>query len=359
MPCRERGFGNIDVKVSPLFKCENEPFGPAHVLAAAAFWGELAPLADAVRRRLAIVARARAAGVAVEDEVLQAASEGFRRDRELRTARATSAWLKARCVSLEAFTDYLEGEYLEGIPGAPEAVVAADTDDDGLAAALWPHAVFSGVADAWIHRLTARVAIAREEAGEAGIPPSIFDTGGEAVSLPEDLALWIKRLGLPHNWREELRNLEAAHRRFSLAALTGDRMDRVLRKRWEVLFALDVELCGFPNEAAAREGCLCVTEDGVAMDGVAALAGGSYWEGRLLLGDLPENLRAKALSAREEALLPVFEWNGQHVVCRVRAKFEPSVTDTQTRGIVEGVVLEEMAAPLIKRHITWPAGAAI
>ena len=333
---------------------------PAHAITALALWRLLAPSLATTAHRLACAAHARRAGIEVAGADLQSASEQFRRVRGLRSAGATEAWMASWGVSVEAFTDYLEREALRGLL---RDQVPAGTEDDvvwdaPLREALWPDAVFGGEASGWCHRLAARLAVAHERSGEPGLPASLFDPAAAPGLAPDALRVWIDRLDLPHTWFDRLITLESAYARFSETVLTPARMDALMRARWDTLFMLDFEMGRFATEAAAREACLCVTEDGSTIERVCAMAGGKFHQGRVMLGDVPEGMRARALSATSGTLMPVFAWNNDYAVCRVLGKSEPSLDDPKTRAIVSEAVLEDAVRPLVRQHITWAPGIA-
>lgn len=339
-----------------LFSCGGERYIPAHVLAVAAFWGELDGLYVESLQRVKALKRAQTEGVQISDDDLQARSEAFRRHHGLRTARATESWMATRGVTVSEFSDFLEREALRGyFKEAPSRSRKDPARDAGAVAYLWPDAVFTGLADDWCQRLAVRAAAAREVAEDGGIPASLFDTGGEAAAR---LIRWLERFGLGEEWFERLRALDAAYTHFATSVQTPSQLDAALRARWERLFAVDLEIGGFNAETAAREASLCVSEDGASFDEICREGGGLLHRGPMLLGDLPDAMRTQALSLPVGSLLPVFAWDGRFIVCRILAKSEPSMSEARVRDTVVAAVLDEAVVPLLKRHITWPHGAA-
>ncbi len=338
-----------------IFSCGATVFTPAHILTAAAFWGELDEHYVESRKRLLALKRAREEGIEISDEELQGSSERFRREFGLRTAHATETWMAGRGVTIDAFTDFLERD-------AALAILCGDTikasrkhptRDTDTMAVLWPDAVFTGAGDVWSRRLAVRAAAARDVAEGAGIPASIFDTLGGDVS--DGMLPWLDHFGLDAAWFTRLRVIDAAFAHFSSVVQTPARLDAALRARWDALVAVDVELGGFPSESAAREAFLCVSEDGMSLEEICREAGGQYNQGALLLGDLPLAIRAQALSTPAGSLLPVFPWGESMVLCRLLGKTEPSLNDPRTNETVRAAVLDDALQPLIKRHIAWAA----
>ena len=339
-----------------LFSCGADRYTPAHVLAAAAFWGEVDGLYVESLQRVQALKRAQTENVQVSDDELQAQSEAFRRYHGLRTARATENWMSIRGVTVAEFTDFLEREALRGrLKEAPSRSRKDPARDGSAVAYLWPDAVFTGLGDDWCQRLAVRAAAAREVAEDNGIPASLFDTGGEAAAR---LMRWLERFGLGTVWFERLRALDAAYTHFAASVQTPSQLDAALRARWEKLFAVELEIGGFNTEAAAREALLCITEDGATFEAICGEGGGLLHRGTMLLGDLPDLVRTQALSLPVGSLLPVFNWDDRYIVCRVIGKSEPTLDDPRVRDTVVAAVLDEAVAPLLKRHITWPRGAA-
>lgn len=344
-----------------LFESGETPFSPAKVLSAAALWGELDPLAESLRAQLKRVAQIRAEGLEADTTALQTESERFRRARGLRTAQATEAWMAAWGVTLESFTEFLELQALCGpldLAAQTDAGDASRGYDTELLDALWPAAVFAGHGEDWCRRLAARVAATGERGSSSDLPASLFDPASVPGLAPAALRQWMERLDLPASWFDQLIGFEAAYARFAESVQTPARLDAVMRARWSALFTMDFEMGGFRSEAAAREACLCVTEDGVPIEEICAMAGGRFHQGRVMLGDVPDGVRTRALSATAGALLPVFAWNDQYVVCRVRDKSEPSLDDAAVREATGRVVLEDALRPLVHRHIRWAPGIA-
>ena len=351
---RSRG---IRVNEPVLFSSGDFHVTPGHVLSAAALWSILDPYRGVLVRRIARVEAARVQGAEVDSEALQQASEQFRRARGLRTAQATSAWMEAWGVSLEAFTEFLEQTLIYRDLESGDRT--AGTLDTALTAEeLWSAAVFGGEGEAWCHRLAARLAAAQERGRLSDLPASLFDPASVPGLTPDALRRWIDMLDLPTHWYDQLIELEAAHARFSESVLTPERLDAVMRARWSTLFTMDFEMGSFHSEAAAREACLCVTEDGVAIEEICAMAGGSFRQGRVMLGDVPDGVRTRALSATAGTLLPVFAWDNKYMVCRVRDKSEPNLDDATIREAVGRVVLDDALRPLIQRHIQWSPGVS-
>jgi hypothetical protein len=339
-----------------IFSCGANVFTPAHILTAAAFWGELDEHYMESRKRLLALMRAREEGIEISDEELQGRSERFRREFGLRTARATETWMAARGVTLDAFTDFLERDAALAVCGGDPGRTSRKhpTRDRDTMAVLWPDAVFTGAGDGWSRRLAIRAAAARDVAEGAGIPASIFDTMGGDLS--DGMLPWLEYFGLEVAWFNRLRVIDAAFAHFTSVVQTPARLDSALRARWDALVAIDVELGGFPNDSVAREAFLCVSEDGMSLEEVCREAGGHYNQGGLLLGELPQAIRAQALSTPVGSLLPVFPWGESVVLCRLLGKSEPSLENPRTNETVRAAVLDDALQPLMDRHIAWAAG---
>jgi hypothetical protein len=313
--------------VAPLFLCDSYSYLPAHVLAAASVWGRLDAPRQRLRRALAALQWGRAGEYAVEDSALQEASEAFRRAHGLRSSQSTQAWLEARSVSIDDFGDYLERRAFMELQQRVSSASDGASREEEIAPLLWPELVFSGEMAPLCRDLAGRVAVA----AEAGDP--VCPAAGE-----EEAAV---------------RGFDARFAQFTAQVVTPARLESALRSRWGELFRVDCELARFAQLEVAREVRLCVAEDEAELLALAQAADGAYQEGEALLSALPAPLRAGVQAAGEGTLLPVISWDDGHVVCRVRAKYEPSLLDGETRARVERAVVEDAVAPALVRHITW------
>ena len=97
------------------------------------------------------------------------------------------------------------------------------------------------------------------------------------------------------------------------------------------LTRFEVETIEVDSLDAAREALLCVREDGMSMEEVAAEGRYPYRHPEVLLEEIPEDLQQKFLSVPPGDILdPIARGDGFHV-CRVIGKAEPDVDDPVVR----------------------------
>lgn len=312
-----------------LFVCASVAFSRHDVLTAADAWGELDAVRDDARLRLACQHAARDAGLSCGDDVLQAASEAFRRAHGLRNGDLTRAWMARWQVSVDEFGDYLEREELLRRFRArlPANLQSESVDAAALEEVLWPDAVFTGYAERWSEAIAARATAAQALGDSAALSAS----GLERVHL-----------------------LDAALQHFASRAATPEATQAALESHWRDYLSFDCEFGYFTTAESALEARLCVEEDGEELAAVCAEAGGRFHRARLLHVDLPAPMRTGALSCAPGAIIPPVDLSGEHVLCRVLAKDSPDLNDANTRTRVRDSLLAEALRPLMAQHVAWP-----
>ena len=312
-----------------LFQCSGRAFTSRHLVAAAQLWQGLEGPRLRIRRALAGAAWAQRVGLAIDDAVVQEASERFRRDRGLRSAKATQAWLDAHAVGIDDLADFLERQALADMHAQNEAGHPATVDEATVEALLWPELVFSGELPGLCRQLARQAAVAAEAQALSAEPG-------------EDLALLV-------------RALDARFAAFAKEAAPPARIETALRVHWGDFLRIACECASFADQDTAREARLCVCEDGAELAHVATSAGGTHWAGTVLLCQLPDGVRDAIQAAGEGEALPVISSEGQHALWYVRAKQRPSLDDAETHARLREAVLDEATAPLVAAHITWGA----
>lgn len=312
-----------------LFVCASVAFSRQDVLTAADAWGELDVVRDDARLRLACLDAARDAALSCGDDVLQTASETFRRAHGLRNGELTRAWMARWQVSVEEFGDYLEREELLRRYRArlASSMQVESVDAAALEEVLWPDAVFTGHAERWSEALAARATAAQALGDNAALSAS----------------------GL-----ERMHLLDAALQNFASRAATPEATQAALESHWRDYLAFDCEFGHFATAESALEARLCVEEDGEELAAVCAEAGGRYHRTRMLHLDLPAAMRAAALSCAPGTVIPPVDLSGEHVLCRVLAKDSPDLNDANTRARVRDNLLAEALRPLMAQHVAWP-----
>ena len=348
----------IDSKV--IFLCGERSFTVRDLLGAAHFRGELEPAWKNLLRLVAAERKADAEGLEVVDDAIDNAAEQFRYQRDLITAEETEGWLTERGLTLSDFSAHFVrhywGEKWEDIE--PEVVDYFSAPND-LRELLTSELILSGELDRMALRLSWRVAArcaAEERPASAELIAEEQARFFERSGLAEDqLAEWLERLGCDPEWFRAALEMEAIHRRDCDALLSRQAREREVAALRLPLTRFEVETIELDSLDAAREALLCVREDGMTMEEVAAEGRYPYRRPKPLLEEIPEELQQKFLSVHPgEILEPIAHGDGFHL-CRVIGKAEPDVNDPVVQERAENRILDRHFADLTTRHIQWRA----
>src|SRR2546428_2566211 len=91
--------------------CGTREYKARDAIEAALFRGELNSVWGEFLSRLAFEKRAEELALELDDDALDSAAETFRYQHDLITAEETEQWLRARCLSLDEFSDYFARQY--------------------------------------------------------------------------------------------------------------------------------------------------------------------------------------------------------------------------------------------------------
>ena len=143
--------------------------------------------------------------------------------------------------------------------------------------------------------------------------------------------------------------MEAVYLRDSDALLTRDARAREISALRLPLTLFEVETIEFDSLDAAREALLCVRQDGMTMEEVAAEGRYPYRHMEILLEDVPEDLQQKFLSATPGAILePITRGEAVHL-CRILGKAEPDVDDPTVKTRAEDRILDRYFGELTRQ----------
>lgn len=349
----------------PALIANGHPLTVADVVVAAHWRGELQAAWTRLLRLLACQDRATAleetGNLVADEEALQVRSEQFRYDRDLITAEETERWLEDRGLTLEDFDAHFLTHYWGDVleePVEPEAIDYRSAADD-LQDRLVAHLVLSGEVDRMARALGWR--IAARAAGDASAPDDDAAGPGDGRDSADAMTVaWAARIGADPQGITQLPYLEAAFERERRRLLTPDRIDSTLARRRLAFSRVDLETVDVDTIDAAREVALCVREDGLSMEAVAAEGGYPYERAQTILEDLGPDLQQHLLRAVDSEMLEAVAHEGGFHVRRLLGRSEPDADDEEVRSRVEQVLLDEHFADLMRRCIRWPgaAGAA-
>jgi hypothetical protein len=358
-----------------VFRCQDRDYAARHVLASAAFHGEMAGVREALRNTLACAGYAAEHGYELDDAALQAASEAYRAARGLVTAQATALWLEARDVSIEDFSeclerrlwrqrfaddlDWIRSDYAPPFGGLPSEG-SAEAEIERL---LWIEAALDDAFDPWALWLARRVALMAECGGNASIEKEAKDEEtarflARAGITPEgadhrSAATWLSVHRCDAAWFGELIDLEVLYRQKRHALLTPANFSREMQVRRLALIRIDVEAAAFPAEDIAQEACWCVAEDGDSLEEVCARAGGTRYHASVFLERLPSELQQQFLSASGGQVFRPVKQEDRYWIYRVRRKMEPDMADPEVQEQLAHALVTKYFDELVDKHIQW------
>lgn len=307
-----------------VFAVGNDEYSWPDVVQAAKAWGDWAALEADVRHVLACVDHLRATGEEPgEDELDEAASE-FRYDRDLVSAEEMEAWLEARNLTVDEWMEYILGAVsVRRCAGLePPIVPGAAVKEEDVERHLTIEAVCSGACDDWARRL----------AGRAAAAAAIGDEGGDA---------------------ERLERLDAAFQVYRQRVLTP----QVLRDQLSVRHLDWIRIHGlkvvFPSEPMAREAALCMKEDHLSLEEVAADAGQVVHEVAATIDELAPEHRDRFLAARPRDVVGPLPVDTAFELCLVKEKILPSIEDDDIRARAEDAVLQRLLKREVAERVRW------
>ncbi|MEP6809226.1 MAG: hypothetical protein ABI992_03215, partial [Chthoniobacterales bacterium] len=167
------------------------------------------------------------------------------------------------------------------------------------------------------------------------------------------VADWLAHRNQNDFWLTEMIELEAACARERERVVTPEACKREFTALRFQLTIFEVEVIEFDTLDAAREALLCVREDGMEMEEVAAEGHYSFRQERLLLEDIAPELQQLFVSIIPGKVLEPIEQSGEYRLCRVLAKNEPDPEDAGVRRRVEQRVLDRHFAELVNQRVHW------
>ncbi|MBA3960964.1 MAG: hypothetical protein H0X40_03560 [Chthoniobacterales bacterium] len=341
-----------------VFGSGDRNFSVRDVIDAAHFRGEVAASWKNFLREIAVEEKADEAGQEADDEAIDTAAERFRYNHDLITAEETEKWLAERGLSLGDFSSYFVRRYWSETAEDDGATDAADylAAPEDLRALFTMELTFSGELDGMAQRLSWRVAAkaAAKEEADAQIFAVAEANFRERQGLPESEENdWLGKLGRNEEWLRAQIAMEAIYHRACAALLSPEARAREISALRLPLTNFEVETLEFDSLDAAREGLLCVQQDGMTMEEVASEGRYPYRHTEVLLEDVPEDLQQKFLSVTPgETLEPITHGEGFHL-CRIIGKAEPNLEDPMVKERAEDRILDRHFAELCSNHIQW------
>lgn len=316
------GIHTTPVSERAVFAVAGRTFAWANVICAAKAWGDWAQCEQSAREGRSALTSAERAGLALDGPEFDAEEERFRRSRRLLAADELMSWLARRDVVVSAWRDYVRGVVLRRRWDAAYSVLPPA---DG--AAVWVHATCSGTLDSVAHRLAERVAVA----DATGVLSHFGDPLTEA----------------------EIAELDRIYGEFCERSATVDAIEREVDRHRLDWLTIEWRSQAAADEEVLREAALCIREDGVDFEEVAAAAALPVQRRRTDLDRADAELRAHLLGARVGDLLGPVTVQGEYRLMQVLDKRLPTSDDPEIRARArDAVVGRAVDAELVDR-VRW------
>ena len=352
----EVGTDAIEGRV--VFVSGDHSFSVRDLIDAAHFRGEVESVWRDLLRFVAAENQANENDLEIDDSAIDAAAEQFRYQHDLITAEETERWLAERGLDLGDFSAYFVRHYWAETANetAGDAIDYLSASAE-LRALLTIELILFGELERMAGRSSWRIAARQAEGGDRVDPGLLAEeetrflqrTGLEKEQVKE----WLGQLGRDEEWLQEQIAMEAVYLRDSNALLSRDARAREISALRLPLTLFEVETIEFDSLDAAREALLCVRQDGMTMEEVAAEGRYPYRHTEILLEDVPEDLQQKFLSATPGAILePITRGEAVHL-CRILGKAEPDVDDPLVKTRAEDRILDRYFCELTAKYVQW------
>jgi hypothetical protein len=337
--------------------CGGKEYNARDVIDAALFRCELASIWKEFLIGVEADERATELNLEPDYDAVDAAAEAFRYNHDLITAEETEQWLDARSLSLEDFTGYCTRQYWRS--ATKEKIEPDDIDlvsaSPELRNLFTAGLVFSGQLSRLNTHLTWRLA-ALSTIGQTNL--ECERTGAERKAFLErtqvkesKLKGWLGQLARDEKWLDEMVRLEAAYQKLREQVLTPQQRQKQLTSLRMPLTQFEAEVIELESGEAAKEALLCIRQDGMSMEEVAAEARYPYRRITFLHKAVPEELKQKFWSASAGDVLDPLPRGEGFELYRITRKIEPNPTDPEIQDRIDEHLLEKQFAALTSEHV--------
>ena len=303
-----------------VFAVSGRTFRWADVVCAANVWGQWAECEHAARVARSALDATNRTGAPLDGPEFDAEQERFRRARRLLAADELVSWPRRRDVEVSAWRDYIRGEVLRRGFDSP-------IFDGYLGAGVWVHAICSGALDS----------AARELAARAAAAGALGRLGAIATPLTEP----------------DVAELDLVFIEFCGRSATGNAIEREVEKRRLDWLVLEWRWQAAADTDVLREAALCIRDDGMSFEEVAAQAGLEVQRDRMALEGVPTELHPHLLGATVGELLGPLAVGSDHWLIEVLDKRIASIDDPEVRAAAhEAVVSRAVEAEVVDR-VRW------
>ncbi len=335
-----------DFFARPLFQVDQETFSWRDVVLISHLEGRWDRILTDLARGVAL-ARAQEDDEDEElEEAVEEAAAEFRYERELLTAEEIESWLAARGVTpaewLESIRRSLlrarsapEDDPVQSSGGVTRGELEAAVRIDLACTALGPR-----LAERAAQLMAAGVAAGGEVGERVALPP------------PKPLPAGLEESHL-RSRQPLLERLVRASERFRQGCLVEEALQREIRLHqmdWVRLGCVTVE---FDDLDQAREAALCLREDQLSMEAVAASAHLEAVDARFYVDDLDPVLQPLFLSAIPGDVIGPAPVGTRHALFQVTSKTMPGVSDPEVRARAADRLVTKYLATEAQRRVQW------
>lgn len=306
---------------------------------------------------LACAARAEAENIRFPEPAVDEAATAFRYERDLISGSDMTAWLVRVGLSTENWMAYITRDVLRRT-WARELDALLDRyppSQRQLEAAAIAEGVSSGLFEAFDASFCERAATAFEAS------PDLFESGyaaspshlTPAVRLVRQHTHWLTVGPEAESVARVMRifDIDDAYRAASERLVSEESLLNAIdahRLDWVVA---DLDSIAFASKEAAREAILCLREDGLSMQEVAALSRQPVTRARLFLEDAPTEYRDQLLSAEPGSVIGPLLVDGRYQVTAVRGRTTPALQDERIVERARAVLLARAGRRAARDHV--------
>jgi hypothetical protein len=305
-----------------VFEAGERVFVWRDVVDAARAAGDWDPIERAGRESLACLRHAGTVTEPVDERDLEQAADEWRYARNLIAAEEVQQWLARFGLSVDEWSDWVRASQLRVLwsKHLDEFEAERPISDRAIASAAWVEAVASGDLEAFAVRLAERVAV------------HVVREGGRLPAAAE---------------------LELSFERFRKEVVTPGALERQLSDHALEWTRIDCRCLTAPGESVAREAVLCVMEDGMELQEVAAQAGRELEEHSYHLDGSAGVLAEALVGARPGDVLGPIRLENGFAVLLVLERVPPSAEDLVMRERAERQVVNRALEGMVSRRVRW------
>src|SRR5207302_8054682 len=341
--------------------CGRQEYALRDAIEAALFRGELDSTWKEFLRCVQAEKRADELDIDLDESAIAAAAEVFRYEHDLITGEETEAWLAARGLTLDDFSDYFTRRYCAS--AVNEKVVPEEIEYSSATPKLhqlfMAELILSGELNRMTTALMFRLAAhcAEKDLDLDAITAKKQKFFDRNAMKPAQLPNWLERLGRDSKWFDEMVAMEAAFRRRCDTLLVPQARQRELMALRLHLTRFETEVIELESHDAAQEALFCVREDGMSMEEVATEGRYPYRRADFLLEDIPNDLQQRFLSVSAGDVLELVARGEGFELWRIIKKIEPHLEDPTVKLRIGQRLLDRHFSELASKYTQRRLGA--